>query len=122
MKRDMSVIRQILLQIEERPNGTMLEIQPIDGIEDSVLHGHVELLVQAGYLKATDETAFGMQYTQYLIEGITFEGHEFLDTIRHSGVWNKLKAKAEEEGGNLPFTVIKKLGAQYLNKHFGLDE
>jgi len=42
---------------------------------------------------------------------LTWHGHELLDTIRHNGVWNKVKAKAGEKGLDLTFEVVKSLRA-----------
>ena len=121
MKRDVEVFRKILMQVEARPNGQVDEIHPIDGIERSVLHGHVELLVETGYLKATDQTSFRDEFNRFLIERLTFEGHEFLHTIRHEGFIQELKSKAQDEGTSLPLTVLKELGTQFLRKKLGLN-
>ncbi len=86
MKRSVGTFRKILLQIEARPNGEMDDSHAIEGISEADLHGHVELLVEGGYLKAINETAFGMQYPMYMIERLTFEGHEFaMRLIRFRG-------------------------------------
>ena len=122
MKRDVEIFRKILLQLEARPNGEVDQIQPIEGVSESDLHGHVDLLIDGGHIKAIDETPFGSQFNLSLIERITFEGHEFLDSIRHQGFISELKAKAADEGSSLPMTVIKELGLQYLRKKTGLDK
>lgn len=121
MKRDVEVFRKILMQVEQRPNGLIDEIHGIDRVEESELHGHVELLVEAGYLKATDQTSFGDQFNRFLLERITFEGHEFLDAIRHEGFIEELKSKARDEGTSLPLTILKELGTQFLRKKLGLN-
>lgn len=62
-----------------------------------------------------------MEYPLFMVQRLTFEGHEFLDSIRHDGFLHELKSKAEDEGSSLPLTVIKELGTQFLRKKLGLD-
>jgi hypothetical protein len=122
MVRDMDLVRRVLLAVEATPPGWgSNEALHVDGCDPTALGWHVALLVQARYLEGVEVTSFGAECPSFLNLRLTWEGHEFLDTIRHDTVWQQLKAKAAQEGGNLPIVVIRELGTQYLKKKLGLD-
>jgi len=108
MKRDMDLIRTILLQIEEKggnPFGSVALAIP-DHSPAAVSH-HILLLHDAGLIHATDDSTtaeFRMEANR-----LTWEGHEFLDAARNDTVWNKAKDIVKEKGGTIPFEVLKGL-------------
>ena len=50
MKRDMDLIRQILLQVEARPTAQSIDLVEVPGHEQEEISYHVKLLADAGYL------------------------------------------------------------------------
>lgn len=84
MKRDMTVIRQILLEIESWPNRLSTGLRPLhlDGIDDAVTAEHVHQLVEAGYLQAIQITPPGAPYEMFAPRRLTSAGHDFLDRLR----------------------------------------
>ncbi|MDF3626197.1 DUF2513 domain-containing protein [Brytella acorum] len=93
MKRDMDLVREILLAIEadEQLNGMGIHEfrDPGDlGISDCSPERFVYaqlLLVDAGFLRAKTDGWVPS------ISGLTWEGHEFLDTVRDPEIWRKTK-------------------------------
>ncbi len=112
MKRDMDLVREILLAVE---GGTLSfgdEDEP-DGLDhprDVVLH-HLHLMEQAGLV----EVMFRPLSGEIHLRGLTWAGHEFLDTVRDPEVWKRTKEGASKVGG-WTFGLIKDLGTAYL-KH-----
>ena len=94
MKRDMELVRKILLAVEAnpQPDNPMQELH-VDGFSDLLVHHHVELLYNAGLLSALERKAIGL-YEWYPI-CLTWSGHEFLDTIRDPETWAKTKIGAD---------------------------
>jgi hypothetical protein len=81
MKRDMDLIRQILLATEANPSPVEpLEDLHFDGFDDNVVAHHVELLAMAGLVTAEEAQAIGI-YEWHPV-ALTWVGHDFLDTIR----------------------------------------
>ena len=99
MKRDMDLVRKILLAIEEEYDGhSVAQVNRIEGYPDEQVHYTVKLLLAEGYIagKAT-----------YAIRGLSWAGHDFLDAIRSPDVWDRVKHKLEAIGGQASIAVVK---------------
>jgi len=113
LKRDMDLIRELMLAIESGKH-EFTQSEGLEGTdaEPEVIFYHLRLLNQAGYLAFPSETVGGASFE---VQGLTWEGHEFIDTIRDPEVWKRTKGAMAKAGG---WTVglIKDLGTAYL-KH-----
>jgi hypothetical protein len=94
MKREMDLIRDLMLHIEGDPvfdglhwvtPGTPEEIGLPPGRSMDEIAYHLGLLLEAGFVKGQA----GMQMP--MISQLTWKGHEFLDDIRDQDVWSKTK-------------------------------
>ena len=59
MKRDMDLIREILLKIEDYPGSDMGDIPKIEGYSEAEIYYHVWLLYDAGLIEAYNASAGG---------------------------------------------------------------
>ncbi|MFW6116252.1 MAG: DUF2513 domain-containing protein [bacterium] len=105
MKRDMGLIRQILLRIEadrDRP----LDIPEVDR---RIVEGHFELLVEAGLVNAkiahTGAGSLAIMGTPRL----SWDGHEFLDAARNDRIWEKAKKTVGDRLTSVSFSVLQTL-------------
>lgn len=115
MKRDMDLIRQILLYIdgEENCNGTnsvRLTDSPIDGRDWNEVSYHFILLHEAGLIRGQNRDNRVID-----ISGLSWEGHEFLDAIRDENVWEKTKSTATQIG-SFSFETVKDVVKAALKK------
>jgi hypothetical protein len=105
VKRDMDLIRKILLQIEERgPNESGIEID-IPDVELTTVGAHTRLLSEAGFIAGIpcdDFSGAGLIPTR-----LTWAGHDFLDAARNDTIWGKAKAKLAEVGIGVSMEVMK---------------
>ena len=70
-------------------------------------------------IEAIDAAHFGMPI--YCVgQRLTWDGHELLDSIRQTGMWDKIKAKAREKGLDLTFDAVKALGAWTVKSTLGI--
>ncbi|MYJ71465.1 MAG: DUF2513 domain-containing protein [Rhodospirillaceae bacterium] len=109
MKRNMDLAREILLRIEatEPRDAPKLDIP---GFEEEEIGLHVELVIEHGFVKGiTIPRGDGRAHTiaAYRIEGLTWEGHDFLDAARKETIWKKAKEKCLEATGGLAFDALK---------------
>ena len=107
MKRDLDLVRRILLQVEEggdnvSPSDWNAFID--DGYDLEMIHYHVRLLHEAGLIEA-DEIVPG----QWWPERMTWSGHEFLDAARNEKLWQETKQRVEKRAGSVPFLVFHEL-------------
>ena len=99
MKRDMELVRKVLLEVEE------LSISPIDwlidfrveGYEEDLVNYHVWLLWQAGFLEAMEDNTMGDDFRCFP-SALRWEGVEFLESIRDPKIWRQTKAGVRKVG------------------------
>jgi hypothetical protein len=97
MKRDLDLIRNILIKMEESPGpffGGELKFQ--DKSHDEV-HFHLKLMRDAGLIHAEDLS--GMDSIEFFPLHITWEGYEFLEAAKDDARWNEVKSKMSTIGG-----------------------
>lgn len=100
MKRDMDLIRNLLLAVERNDDldseGHILSEDPaefeLENVTPSQLKYDQVLLLEGGLLR-------GSVGLTPIISGMTMRGHDFLDSIRDPLLWEKTKKAAGEAGG-----------------------
>jgi len=92
MKRDFDLIRSILLAMEAHEHGFFDRIPVIEGYTDEQVGYHVYLMEQAGLLTATALTAAQLRSPCATPRSLTWDGHEFLGSMKDDTLWNKAKA------------------------------
>lgn len=105
MKRDMELIRKILLGMEEFSDPNNYPEIKIEGYDEALVHFHTKLLYEAGLIDAIDASDSGGLC--YLPKYITWDGYEFLEAVRDEGRWQKIKDTILKKGGAMVFDVIK---------------
>ncbi len=96
MKLDKDLLRTILLQVEAFPHPRgWVEFMIANHSAEEIAH-HIELLNEAGFLEA-DDVSDTSGY-DWRAKRLTYDGHEFLDTIRDSEVWKATKGIAKKAG------------------------
>ncbi|MDE0170740.1 MAG: DUF2513 domain-containing protein [bacterium] len=81
MKRDFKLIYRILCHVERHTNGP-IQVPDIEGYAPEVVHYHVGLCDEAGYLVAGSVGIYEGKRMFNGIERITWDGHEALDRLR----------------------------------------
>jgi hypothetical protein len=121
MKRDLDLLREIMLVLEDKMEygKNFQSNQLIEVIQDKTLNMHklayhVGLLVESNLIRAKENKYYGGEPTDYLINTITSQGHDFIDTIRQDTTWNKIKAKASDIGG-FSLSILMDIGKELLN-------
>jgi len=121
MKRDMDLVRQILLEIEAAPSQKNTGFS--DKITDQFTHKeithHIELLDDAGLICA-EATHYFDSTVDWKIDRLTWRGHEFLDAARDQNRWDQAKRTISEKGGSLTFDVLKAVLSQLARQAVGL--
>ncbi len=113
MKRDMELVRTILLRVEEKGDPLDSEQIDIEGVDEFTVSYHVELLHQAGLITAWEHPAIGRY--QWDPIALTWQGHDFLDSVRDPEVWAKTKAGAQAVK-SWSFDTLKEIGKGLIKK------
>lgn len=108
MTRNMDLIRDILLAIEAKPPGEIIQtfMLPDHYTKAEVVY-HLRLANEARYLDGLVD--FHRDGAMLALHGLTNKGHDFLDAIRSDTVWNKTKEKLKEVGGTAALETVKSL-------------
>lgn len=121
MKRDMELVRKILLHIEEFDDVAERPI-PADDIQNIAYH--LSLLVDAGFITGVrvDENHLTGEFIwfQMPVPRLTWTGHEFLDAAKSDTVWNEAKRRVGGGIGTVSFSVLTQLLMQIAKQHLGL--
>jgi hypothetical protein len=119
MKRDLTLIRKMVLAIEDAPAGFAPELQ-FDDYTDVQVGYHAYLLIDAGLAKGADVTSMGDQSPQAIVSHLTWAGHEFAEASRDEGRWKKAAGQVAAKGGSITLGVLKELLISYMRQQYGL--
>ena len=111
MKRDMGLIREILIYVELQPAGQPIQTIATNCDDSATVGEHIQLLIGANLLEGE---VVSLTEPAFIINRLTWEGHDFLQAIHNDTVWRKIIAKAKELGGSLTLEIAKELGKKYL--------
>jgi hypothetical protein len=98
VKRDMDLVRELLLRFEatQLPAGAIVVFtydDPALAVEGKSVHEiayAIRMMSDAGFLELTPtQPANGI-----CLRGLSWRGHEFLDTVRDAKIWNETKEGA----------------------------
>jgi hypothetical protein len=118
MKRDIDLIRTILLRIEESDDPTKINIKDFS-IDHSIdqIHYHLSLLHEAGFIHVNHFRGIILS-----VSGLTWNGHDFLAAARDKGRWEKAKEVIFNKlGSNIfIFDLLKQLLVDLAKQQLGL--
>ena len=124
MKRDLDLLRNIMLALEEKldykatmQNSDLLRMLNIEGLTSEKLNYHLGLLCESNFIKVEHFEFLGGR-EMHVIKTITNGGQDFIDTRRQTETWNIVKAKAIEVGG-FTLSLLAEIGIDYLKKQCG---
>jgi len=119
MKRDMDLVREIMLKIEALPAGPPV-LSRIGEVEDVVLLNHLEMLIEAGLVRGKISRSQGSRGDVIGISTLTWEGHEWLDAVRDPRVWEEAKTTLLESGDSLSFELTRAVATRIQRMRVGL--
>ena len=114
MKLDKDLVREILLALEKDDGDPFgwKDLTFDDHTQEEVAY-HVCILAEGGFLTAMDLST--MDGADWRPQRLTYDGHEFLDTIRDNQVWKLTKETAKKAGvGGLK--VLVEVGKSYAKQ------
>jgi hypothetical protein len=118
MKRDMDLVREILLQVEASSQvGGWIDLE-LKGHPPEEVAYHVMILSEADLIRAYDVSTLG-EFC-WKPSSLTWHGHEFLDASRNDTVWKKTMDFVKEKGGSVPFEVLQALVIRFTAAYFGI--
>lgn len=105
MKRDMELIRKILMELEKRSFEEMSKEVVIPGYDQKTISFHLWLLVDARLISAVDMSS--TNEISFIPDNITWDGYEFLELAKNNTVWEKAIRAIKDKGPGIPFEILK---------------
>ena len=114
MKRDMELVRLILLKIEEEYRSTAIYNLKITGYDKEAIAYHCKILKDAGLI-----SDYGAQYASnrllsFGVGSLTWAGNDFLDKIRDNSQWNRIKETIAQKSLPLIIETIKTISTAFV--------
>lgn len=131
MKLEIDLLRDLLIYVEEKADRPMSDLEDItlDGWGESSIAYHVMIAEEAGLIVALisqwpDEQDPRVLKISYSVSRLTFNGHQFLESIRDPKYWNVVKT-ASKKVGNVTIGMLGSVAQSYakaeLAKQFGFN-
>ena len=122
MKRDLNLVRNILLDLECSPPGMPTFGFQYDGHEQAEILEHVQILLDANFIEGLLRTGHRDEPIGCMVSRMTWAGHEFLAKAKNDTIWKKVLAQAEAKGMSTSMSIIDGLLEAAAKKYVGLEE
>jgi hypothetical protein len=116
MKRDMDLIRLLLLQAEADKEAR----EKLKAYDQKEVMYNAALLIDHGLAMGVVMRHGFNEVVRADIDCLTWEGHDFLDAARDNTLWRKAKAKVMKPGAAFTFEIVKEFLKAELRTHLGL--
>ncbi len=123
MKRDLDLVRKLLIYFYEKPGPEHVQVPEIDGFDELTIRYHLVLLYQAGMLACEPtRSSTSERVISVLAFDLTWEGHEFLEKIRSETIWDEIRTDCQSRGLlTTSVEFIKKLADAKLKRLLNLE-
>ena len=91
MKRDMDLVRLILLEIEDKYRSTAIYNLAIEGYDPETVAYHCKILYEAGLISNYKAQYADNEIYAFGVGSLTWDGNDFLEKIRDDSRWKIVK-------------------------------
>jgi hypothetical protein len=123
VKLDHDLVREILIQIEEKDQHLeeMLTIE-VGGRSRREINYHLCKLAEGGLIDGFLNKNLGHHPDgrEFLPRCLTFPGHEYLNAIRSDTIWRQVKSRGGDGLANMTFGIIQSLATKFTAAQLGL--
>jgi len=118
MKRDMDLIRALLLALERDEDNPpeVAKYQPKEVAYNAAL------IIEAGLAEGVIAEGGFNEIMRADLDRLTWAGHDFIEAAREETLWKKAKEKVMKPGASFTFEIVKEwLKAEIRTRFGGLD-
>jgi hypothetical protein len=123
MKRDMELIRALMLAIDSKDGYEFWaeELEVSGDWDITEIKYHLQLINDVGFISANIQYDNGDSSPHILIDRMSWNGHEFLDNTRNESVWKETVKVVKEKGGSMAIGILTQVAASLAKQHMGLS-
>lgn len=125
MELNHECVRDLLLAIEkhttinnELDHDEIINLPELKSYNEDIVIYTAQKLNEAGFVNGTFDFFYGNR-THINISSLTYNGHNFLDTIRDKSVWVKTKSVASKVS-SVSLPILFDIGTTVLKEQLGL--
>ena len=115
MKRDMDVIRLLLLQVE----GDEKAVEKLKAYDEQLVVYNAALLVDSGLIDGAVARGGDNEPFNVAMDHMAWAGHDFLDAARDETLWKKAKQNVMKPAASYTFEIVKEYLKAEIRKHLG---
>jgi len=119
MKRDMDLVREILIQISDSKSGFAPDKFDIKGYTWDQIGYHCLIMAEAGLIEATNSTSQSSTSPEAVPTRLTWHGHEFIENAKNENIWRDAKG-AVSKLGDVSFSVWTTVLAEVVKRNLGI--
>lgn len=128
MKRDMELVRRILLFLEDEDRdycegeGFNYLLICIDGYSKEEVDYHLRIMKDGEIIKGELPVGDNQIITHSGVS-LNWKGHDFLETFKDDGNWSEVKEWLSNKGkkvSDVPFDFLLEMGKEYFKNKFGM--
>lgn len=120
MKRDLDLIRNILLRAEEQlpSENDLISSNFSDICPDRIkLFYHVDLLLDNHFIVGPRPLYSDNHPDEFIITRLTSSGCDYLDAVRSPTIWSETKKKLSAFGGSFALDIVKSIATETIKSY-----
>ncbi len=106
MRRDIELIRKLLLALEAQEHAYVRKTIEVEGYSEEQVGFHFYLIGEAGLARVIDNTDVSGESPSAMPLHLTWAGYEFLEAAKDETLWGKAKEKVLKPAGGAAFGVL----------------
>ena len=117
MKRDIDLLRAILLHVEAigDPDEPLIHSLAVEGMDQALVNEHVKLLIESGYLEGEIKFSTNNRILLTAIRGLTPKAYDLLDNIRNNELWQRIRERIATTTGTASLPIIEHFAHQVVS-------
>lgn len=120
MKRDLNLIRSIILAVEDLETGTALTTVTIEGYTEEQIGYHSYLIIDSGLAEGFNAGTVTSTSPCWQIGNLTSAGHDFADLAHNEGNWKKTIGIVATKAGGASLDMVKDVLTGVVKSALGL--
>lgn len=122
MKRDLDLIRDMLIKIEDLTPSKEMELEDFSDLssDKDKLYYHFELITDNNFISYNSIPCMGAKYNLFTINRLTSQGHDYLDSIRDPEIYKETKSKIGSLVKSCSLAVFQATAESIIKSQLGI--
>lgn len=122
MKRDLDLIRDMLIKIEDLTPSKEVTLEDFLNIssDKDKLYYHLELITDNNFISYKAIPSMGAKYNLFIIDRLTSQGHDYLDSVRDPKIYKETKSKIGSLVKSCSLAVFQATAESIIKSQLGI--